>query len=117
MELTARQKVDLICKALAEKKAFDIKVIEVASLTDVADYFIVCSGKSIPQVRAIFDNLEEKAEAAELFCRHKEGYRECRWIAVDYDNVIVHIFHQTSREFYQLDKLWNNGNNVIDYSE
>ncbi len=117
MELTVNQKVDLICKTLAEKKAFDIKIIETTTLTDVADYFVVCSGKSLPQVKAIFEHLEEKTEEAELVCRHKEGYRECRWIALDYDNVIVHIFHQTSREFYQLDKLWNNGNNVVDFKE
>lgn len=117
MELTAKQTVDMICKALAEKNATDIKIIEVATLTDVADYFVICSGKSNPQVQAIFDNLEAKMEDAGVFCRHKDGFKEAKWIAMDYGNVIVHIFHNTTREFYQLDKLWNSGNNVIDYVE
>ena len=117
MELTTQQTVQLFCAALSEKKATEIKIIEVTSLTDVADYFIVCSGKTAPQVKAIFDNLEEKAEAQGVFCRRKEGYNEGKWIAVDYGNIIVHIFNAATREFYQLDKLWNSGNNVTDYKD
>ena len=117
MDLSAKQTVDAICKALAEKKAIDIKILQVNGLTDVADYFIICSGKSMPQVHAIFDYLEEKTEELGITCFHKEGFKECRWIALDYGNVVVHIFHSTSREFYQLDKLWNNGSNVVTYVE
>lgn len=117
MVLSAKQTVDIVCKALSDKKAFDIKIIEVVSMTDVADYFVICSGKSMAQVKAIFEGLEEKMEDNGVECRHKDGFKECKWIALDYGNVIVHIFHNTTREFYQLDKLWNNGNNITDYIE
>ncbi len=117
MEISAKQTVDRICKALSEKQAIDIKIISVATLTDIADYFIIASGKSVPQVKAIFDNLEEKLEAEEIFCRRKEGYADGKWIAADYGNIIVHIFNQSTREFYQLDKLWNSGNNITTYTD
>ena len=117
MELTAQPIVDKICKALSEKQATDIKIVSVAKLTDIADYFIIASGKSVPHIKATFDNLEEKLEAEGIFCRRKEGYAEGKWIAADYGIIIVHIFNQSTREFYQLDKLWNSGNNITTYTD
>ena len=117
MEHNDRQIVELACKTLAEKKAVDIKIIEVVGMTDITDYFIVCSGRSMPQVKALCENLEEKMEENGVFARRKEGAETGRWIVIDYLNVVVHIFHHETREFYQLDKLWNNGNNVVDYGE
>ena len=69
------------------------------------------------QVKALCENLEEKMEENGVFARRKEGAETGRWIVIDYLNVVVHIFHHETREFYQLDKLWNNGNNVVDYGE
>ena len=71
MDLTARETVDMICKALAEKKATDIKIIEVATLTDVADYFVICSAKSTTTVRALFDNLDEGMSKLGFEPKHK----------------------------------------------
>lgn len=107
--------VNQICKALAEKQATDIKIVEIKKISNLADYFVICSGRSIPQVKAIFDNLEEKLEKQGKFAVRKEGYSEGRWIAVDYGEVIVHIFHKDTREIYGLDSLWNNGSNVTEY--
>ena len=107
--------VQQICKVLADKQATDIKIIEIRGISDLADYFVICSGRSIPQVKAIFDHLEEQMEKGGKFAVRKEGYSEGRWIAVDYNDVIVHIFHKDTREIYGLDNLWNNGNNVTDY--
>lgn len=73
MELNDRQIVELACKTLAEKKAVDIKIIEVVGMTDITDYFIVCSGRSMPQVKALCENLEEKMEENGVFARRKEG--------------------------------------------
>ncbi len=117
MELNDKQIVELSCKTLAEKKAVDIKIIEVVGMTDITDYFIVCSGRSMAQVKALCENLEEKMEENGVFARRKEGAETGRWIVIDYLNVVVHIFHHETREFYQLDKLWNNGNNVVDYRD
>lgn len=111
------QTAKLVCKALSEKKAQKIKVIEIKGMTDIADYFVICSGNSAPQVKAIYENLEQKLEEQDIFCRRKEGVAEGKWIAIDYTDVIVHIFHADTREFYQLDKLWSNGANVMDYND
>ena len=113
----AKEIVSAVVKILDSKKAGDIKVLKIDNKTIIADYFVICSGKSMAQVKAIFEGLEEKMEDNGVECRHKDGFKECKWIALDYGNVIVHIFHNTTREFYQLDKLWNNGNNITDYIE
>lgn len=109
--------IDSMCKAMSDKRAFDITVIDVQGLSDVADTFIIASGKSSPQVKAIFDNLEFEMEKQGFFARRKEGAQEGRWIAVDYFDVIVHIFQEEARKFYQLEKLWINENNVTKYED
>lgn len=103
-----------ICKALDDKKAHDIKIIDIHQ-TAVADHFVVCSGNSAPQVKAIFENLEEQTEKKGYFCLRKEGMANAKWIVADYGDVIVHIFHHETRSAYQLDSLWNNGDNVTVY--
>ncbi len=108
--------VNSICKCLADKLATDIRIVEIKGMTDIADYFVVCSGKSVPQVKAVCEHLEEQMEKEGVFVRRKEGYTEGRWIAMDYSDVIVHIFHKETREIYALDTLWNNGTNVTEYN-
>ena len=109
--------VQLICKTLAEKSAIDIKIIEIKGMSDIADYFVVCSGKSAPQVKALDEHLEAVMEKAGKFAAHKEGVREGKWIALDYGEAIVHIFHRDIRDVYALDKLWDNGGNVTTYTD
>ncbi len=106
-----------MCKALADKFALDIKIVTIAGMTDIADYFIIASARSGAQCKAIFEHLEEVMEKNDVFAIRKEGVTEGRWIAVDYGEVIVHIFHQETREIYGLDTLWNNGANVENYVE
>lgn len=113
----AMENVNTICKMLADKQATDIKIVEISGISDIADYFIICSGRSMPQVKAIFDHLEEQMEKNGKFALRKEGYTEGRWIAVDYGDVIVHIFHKDTRDVYALDTLWNNGSNVTTYNQ
>ena len=113
---SSQDTVKTICELLASKQATDIKIVEISGISDLADYFVICSGRSMPQVKAIFDNLEEQLEKQGRFAIRKEGYTEGRWIAVDYGDVIVHIFHKDTREIYSLDTLWNNGSNVTDYN-
>lgn len=106
---------DKICKVLDDKKAEDIKIVDISASSSLADYFVICSGKSTTQVRALFDNLEEQMEKDGVFCKRKEGVREAKWIVVDYVDVIVHIFHTELREIYKLENLWNDGTNVSAY--
>ncbi|MDD4832199.1 MAG: ribosome silencing factor [Clostridia bacterium] len=110
-------KVKLICKTLSDKKAVDIKVVQVKEISSLADYFVICSGKNAPQVKALYDNLDETLSKQGIEPRRQEGSSEGKWIAIDYGDVLVHIFHSDTREFYQLDKLWSNGMNVVDYKE
>ena len=112
---TMNETVKTICELLAAKQALDIKIVDIIGVSDIADYFIICSGRSAPQVKAIFDHLEEQLEKQGKFAIRKEGHTEGRWIAVDYGEVIVHIFHKDTREIYALDTLWNNGSNVTAY--
>lgn len=109
--------VQLICKALSEKMASNIKIVEIKGISDLADYFVICSGKSAPQVKAIYEHLEETLEKQQKFALRKEGMSEGRWIAMDYGDVIVHIFHKDTRDIYALDTLWNNGGNVTEYND
>lgn len=113
---SSSETVNIICKLLADKLAADIKIVDISGASDLADYFVICSGRSMPQVKAIFDHLEEQLEKQGRFAIRKEGYTEGRWIAVDYGDVIVHIFHKDTREIYSLDTLWNNGSNVTSYN-
>ncbi len=117
MNNITNQTVLNICKALSEKSALDIKVVEVQGMSDIADYLVVCSGKSAPQVKALFEHLEGTMEKMDKFAIRHEGASEGRWIAVDYGDIIVHIFHKETRDVYALDTLWNNGSNVTTFQD
>lgn len=106
--MTPQQLKDFLISVLKEKKAGEMTVIDVADKTSIADYFIIVSGKNAPQVKSICDNLEEKTEEKGVFATRKEGIREGRWIVMDYASVIVHIFNDETRDFYNLEKLWSN---------
>lgn len=116
--MTSKEKCLLICRLLSDKKAGDIVYIDVAEKTSLCDYFIVCSGRSSTQVKSLAENLEEKLEKeyGEM-PRRREGVREGRWAVVDYADVIVHIFSDEERDFYNLERLWENGKNIVRYTD
>ncbi|MCI7238356.1 MAG: ribosome silencing factor [Anaerococcus sp.] len=99
------EKVERILKTLDDKLAIDIKTIELDN-SSVADTFIIASGGSINQTRALADYVEEDLEKEGYKVFSKEGLREGEWILLDVGDVIVHIFTQKQREFYDLDNLW-----------
>ena len=105
-----------ICKALYDKKAQDIRAMYVQDKTVVADWFILCSGRSVPQVKTLCDDLEEKMAETGYDVRRKEGYQEGRWVVLDFGDVLVHVFHPEERTYYNLERLWDSGDNVILYS-
>lgn len=104
-------------KALAAKKAQDILLVNVGEQTVVCSYFVIASGTSTTQVRALGDNVEEELEKAGVTALRKEGLREGRWGVVDYGDVVVHIFNEESRLFYYLERLWDSGRNVERYTD
>ena len=110
-------KVEIIQKALEDKKATNIEVLDVAEQTSLADYFVVASCQSTVQVRACVDEIEEKLEEAGFEINHKEGYRGGRLILVDCGEVIVHVMQHEMREFYAIERLWDDVGNVDESEE
>jgi ribosome-associated protein len=112
-----KAKVDGICEVLYNKKAIDIVAIHVADKTIVADWFVICSGRAVSQVKALADEVEEKAEGLGLTLRRSEGYREGKWVVLDYADVLVHIFYPEERKYYNMERLWDEDDSAIRYSE
>lgn len=116
MTETIRNQVDQICRTLYEKKAQDILAIHVADKTIIADWFVICSGRAVSQIKALCDELEEKEASIGLTLRRKEGYAEGRWIVLDYGDILVHIFHPEERQYYNVERLWDEDGSAIRYS-
>ena len=98
--------------ALEEKKAKDIKVLNISDVSVVADYFIIASGSNRNQVQAMADEAEERLEKAGCRPRQVEGYQTANWILMDYQDLIIHIFDEENRLFYDLERIWRDGSAV-----
>ena len=99
-----------ISQLMLDKKALDIKIIKVIGLTSLTDYFINCSAQSDPQTRAIKNHIEEKIlERYKIKPSHIEGYEGLRWILMDYISIVVNIFHEEERKYYDIERLWADG--------
>lgn len=94
---------------LEGKKAKDIDVINIGNISILADYFVICNGTSTTHIKTLADELEIKMEELGYRYLHKEGYNSARWILLDYGQVVVHIFHEEDRSFYNLERLWSDG--------
>ena len=92
--------------AAQDKKARDVLTLEISKLSPIADYFIILSAGNTAQAQAIADNIEEKLLEAGRALLRKEGYRQANWILLDYGDVVVHIFKEEDRRFYNLEQLW-----------
>ncbi len=102
-----------IAKILDDKKALDIKVLKIMDLTIVTDYIVIATGTSTIQVKSLADEVEFKLrQELSLEPTRIEGYESRNWILMDYDTVIVHIFHPEARDYYNLDKLWADGEEI-----
>lgn len=101
-------------KALDDKRAKDIVALKVDEMTVITDYMVIATGRSVPQVKALAENVEEELAKHELFAKRREGLAEGRWCVLDYGDVMVHIFHEQDREYYQLERLWSDGTNALE---
>ncbi len=116
--MTIKEQVLALCEVLYDKKALDIIAIDVADKTIIADWFIISSGRAVPQVKALADELEDRAVELGLEVRRKEGYSEGRWIVLDFACVLVHLFIPDERQYYNMERLWvDETNNAIDFSK
>lgn len=99
----------LAVKALDGKKAADIQVIEISDISVLADYMVIATGSSSTHVKALADEVEYQLDQAGISVSHIEGYRSNTWILLDYIDVIVHVFDNGARAFYDLDRMWQDG--------
>lgn len=99
-------------EAAAGKKASDLVGLDLSDLDGVADFFLICSGASEPQVRAIAEAVEEKLRAIGARPWHVEGREGRRWVLLDYVDLVVHVFHEKTREYYLLERLWGDARSV-----
>ena len=98
--------VDRIVEVASDRKAVDIRVLDVRGIVGYTDWFVICSGRSERQAKAIHDAVYESLKAEGVLPRRVEGAREARWILLDYLDAVVHVFTPDAREFYRLEQLW-----------
>lgn len=96
-------------KAVDDKKAADVVVLDISSVATFANYFLICSGDSSRQIHAIVDEVEQKLESIGLRPTHIEGYRHAEWVLMDYIDLVVHVFSKGARAYYDLERLWRDG--------
>lgn len=102
----------LVAEACDEKKAREITILDIRSISSVADYFVICTAGSATQCKAIADHVEETLEKANVRKHHMEGYQNGRWILLDYADIVVHVMNEEEREFYNLERLWGDARKV-----
>ncbi|MBO6065006.1 MAG: ribosome silencing factor [Lachnospiraceae bacterium] len=110
--MTSKDLARVACEALEEKKGGNIQVINIGEVSTIADYFVICDGANAPQVEALVDNVKEKLFKLGRSPKRVEGMRNCGWILLDYEDVVVHVFSKQDRLFYDLERVWRDGKTV-----
>ena len=110
--LTSKEMIALAVRALDAKKGKDIKVLYTADQTTLADYFVICTGTSTTQVKALSDAVEDAMTKAGEEPHHVEGHRGGQWTLLDYSAIVVHVFTEEARKFYDLERLWSDATPV-----
>jgi len=110
--LSAKEKAMVSTHVAGDRKALDVVVLDMRQASSITDYFLICSGGSTRQVQAIADAIDEQLAKQGVAALGVEGYREGRWILMDYGDIIVHVFSQDTRAFYDLERLWGNAPKV-----
>jgi len=113
-EPSSRERALLLARLALDKKARDLLLLNVGPLTTIAEYFMVCSGVSVRQTRSIAQHVQTGAKANGILPLGVEGEEEGTWILLDYDDVVVHVFHEPTREVFNLEELWAEAPRLID---
>lgn len=121
MKTTTKEQAYALAKKIAaavdEKKGGDIIIIDISEKSVLADYFVIASGRSTTAVKALCDNVDEKLAKEGVEPIRRDGFSEAKWIALDYGCVILHVFHEETRDYYKLERLWIDGANFEKYGE
>lgn len=110
--LNAKEVAALAAKALEEKMGVDIRAIEITDVSTLADYFLICTATSNTHVRTLCDAVDEALDTAGEKLLNREGHRSGTWVLMDYGCVVVHVFTEETRAFYDLERLWQDGREV-----
>lgn len=105
----SKEMAKLAIQALEDKKAEEIRVIDISEVSVIADYFIIASGTNRSQIQALSDNVEETLGRAGYPMRQIEGYQNANWVLLDFHDVIIHIFDKENRLYYDLERIWRDG--------
>jgi len=103
---TFRPEIRAAVEAAQDKQAVDVTVLKLSGTVAFAEYFLLCSGESAPQIRAIGDAIEERLQQHGVRVAHREGKSGAEWVLLDYGGLVVHIFSPRAREYYDLERLW-----------
>jgi ribosome-associated protein len=109
---SAEHKARRAARAALDRKAIDLAVLDVQGVSSVADYFLVCSGRSAPHVKTIADAIREDLKADGVRPLHAEGQPESGWVLLDYGDVLMHVFLEDTRAYYALERLWGDAPSV-----
>lgn len=101
--------ISIAVDALEDKKAEDIKVLDISEISSLGDYFIISNGNNVNQVQAMADQVIEKLSEAGIKPRQIEGYQSANWILLDYYDFVIHIFDYESRRYYDIERIWRDG--------
>lgn len=112
----AKEMTKLAILALEDKKAEDIRVIDISEVSIMADYFIIANGSNRSQIQALSDHVQETLGKAGYELRQAEGYNTANWVLLDFGDLIVHIFDKENRLFYNLERIWRDGK-IVDKEE
>ena len=110
--MTSFESAIVLAKALDSKKGNEIKVLKTQNLTTLAEYFVICTATSNTQVKAMSDACEEAMEKQGEHVHHIEGHRDGTWLLLDFSDVVVHVFTDETRKFYDLERLWGDAEEV-----
>ena len=108
----SRELARLAIAAIQDKKGEDLRIIDISSVSTLGDFFIIASASNARQVQAIIDAVDEKLGRAGHDPKSVEGYEGARWVLMDYGDIIIHVFDQENRRFYDLERIWRDGETI-----
>ena len=113
MNNESKKIIEIVTNCLLEKKASDIKLINVKKLTSLTDIFIICTSDSDPQTKAIANHIKDSLSKQGIKSWHTEGYQQLKWVLIDYVNIVINIFNKEARGYYNIERLWADADIVL----
>lgn len=107
-----KEMVKIAYQALEDKKAIQPEILDISTISVLADYFLIASGNNENQVQAMAEHVTEELEKAGYVCKQMEGYRTANWILLDFGDIVIHIFNHEDRIFYDLERIWRDGKQI-----